>query len=94
MKKLYIGLVALIVVSLVGLSFLPSADREIEYNPTNYNGLVSLGLAPNSNPRIATELDIDTGLRAEYQGQVFGLFESRSWKERDYGKTFVSPISK
>ncbi len=92
MKKLYITFALLL---LVGFSFVSIFNNleQIEAKETNYEGLTMLGLAPSSASRIANENDIDTGLRGQSQGQVFGLFESRTWETLDYGKTFISPIS-
>ncbi len=95
MKKQYIGIGVVLVFLVIGIFLLGIIQTEDkEPTPINYRGLVLLGLAPNSDPRIATDTDIDTGLRTEHEGQLYGLFESRTWKSLDYGKTFVSPVSR
>ncbi len=81
-----------LVVLVVGVYYLHNGEEKVSYAEPNYYGLVKLGLAPNSEPRLANPKDIDTGLRTEYVGQRFGLFNSRTWEEGDYGKTFISPV--
>ncbi len=65
-----------------------------EYNnqevKTNYYGLALLNLAPNSESRVPTSNDIDTGVIFEYEdGRILNLYESRTWETGDYGKTFL-----
>lgn len=93
MKRLYITIALLLLVSVSVISIFQNVEQ-VEAKETNYEGLASLGLVPSAPARMATEEDIDTGLRGQVQGQTFGLFESRTWKTLDYGKTFISPISK
>lgn len=79
---------------LVGVYFISdSQSKETKIEQTNYKALVQSGLAPTAQPRIKTSGDIDTGLRLNYQGKVFALYESRNWNTLDYGKTFISRIA-
>jgi len=59
---------------------------------TNYEGLVKLHLAPNSETRDVTDKDKYTGVLLTDGTHSYGLFESRSIERGDYGKTFVVPI--
>ena len=96
MEKKTILLVVGIIICFIIAGFYYIANEnnnKISYAKTNYEGLIKLGLAPNSEPRWAQENDIDTGLRGKSGGYTFGLFESRTWEEGDYGKTFISPIN-
>lgn len=78
---------------LVGVYFISdSQSKEIKIEPVNYKALFQAGLAPTAQPRIKTSVDIDTGLRINYQGQVLALYESRNWNTLDYGKTFLVRI--
>jgi len=70
-----------------------STTDDFSYLEPNYEGLIELGLIPNTDARYATEKDTDTKLRGVYNGQLFGMFESRTWETGDYGKTFLSPVS-
>jgi len=92
-KKIALGLLGLL-----GLFFLVGVyNSSDDYVPTypepNYKGLIELGLIPNTEPRLATEKDIDTKLRGVYGDKMFGLFESRTWETGDYGKTFLAPVN-
>ena len=60
---------------------------------TNYEGLVRLGLAPSTQSRQPTALDLDTGVRIKYEDDVLALYSSRNFKTKDYGKTFVIKIN-
>lgn len=83
---------AFILISLfiVGVYFISdSQSKEIKIEQTNYKALVQLGLAPTTPSRTITQVDVDTGLRINYQEQVLALYESRNWNTLDYGKTFL-----
>lgn len=56
----------------------------------NYYGLAKLGLIPSSPRRLPTELDVETGVIAVDQaGNQCPLFESRNFKEGDFGGVFL-----
>lgn len=69
-----------------------SNNSDVKEYETNHAGLVMLGLAPNTDSRDPTELDIDTGLRIKYKESDYILYESRTWDKLDYGKTFVVKV--
>jgi hypothetical protein len=67
-----------------------SIQQEVEIKKPNYRGLVQLGLAPSADVRPAQQNDIDTGVRfRDGGGNIFILYDSRTWDTLDYGKTFV-----
>ena len=66
-----------------------SHDTSYEPTPTNYIGLVKLGLAPSADSRQPQSNDIDTGIKLRDGDKVYSLVESRTWQTNDYGKTFL-----
>lgn len=63
-----------------------------EYRETNYIGLIKLGLAPSTESRIVLENDIETGIKLTDGRNNYSLVQSRTFKTKDYGKTFLSKI--
>jgi len=59
----------------------------------NFATHVLLGLAPNTFSRVPTNNDLDTRLNINTNnGEVYRLFQSKSWDKGDYDKTFVVRI--
>ena len=66
----------------------------IEQNSySNYIGLFKLGLAPSAESRLPGENDIDTKIKLKAGDDVYSLYESRTWKTGDYGKSFAVKIN-
>lgn len=90
-KNLMVFSVLLIASVLIVISYF-SLQEEESLPATNYKGLVLLHLAPNSEPREPTSKDIDTGVSIGFDGDVYRLYESRTFEEGDFGKTFVKRV--
>lgn len=86
-------LISLIAIALIiSLATIYQINTEERVSETNYEGLVKLGLAPSANSREPNYKDIDTKLNIGYEGEIYRLYESRSFEQGDFGKTFVRRI--
>lgn len=89
-KVLSIVCLFLVVVSVAGFM---RYENDKPLPETNYKGLVKLGLAPSTYSRMPGENDIYTDVVLTDGVKNYALFESRTFKEGDYGKTFIVAIN-
>lgn len=86
--------IMIILFSLIATSiyYLPE-KQELNIEPVNYKALFMAGMVPTTPSRAVTQVDIDTGLRLNNNGEVLALYESRNWNTLDYGKTFLVRVA-
>jgi len=58
-----------------------------------YVAYVKLGVAPSTYSRQPTQFDVDTGIKLKNGDDIYSLYESRTLKTGDIGKSFVVKIN-
>jgi len=96
--------VLLFAVTIVDLDTRMKHNREVQtnfninledVNPlyNQYVAYVKLGVAPSTYSRQPTEFDADTGVKLKNGDDIYSLYESRTLKTGDIGKSFVVKIN-